>query len=203
MPAPVTAFFGRFTHALREFTVAQRALALLAVAVLVLGGIALASFLSRPSMAPLFSGISSADASAIVEQLRTDGVAYELTDGGSTVLVPEAAVDEQRLKAAAAGLPALDSTGYGLLDTMGVTASEFQQSVTYKRALEGELASTVASLNGVATASVRLAIPEETVFSESKTDPTASVFIETERGRSLSTDQKAVNRAHLRTARTR
>jgi flagellar M-ring protein FliF len=189
MPAPVTAFFGRFTHALREFTVAQRTLALLAVAVLVLGGIALASFISRPSMAPLFSGISSADASAIVEQLRADGVSYELTDGGSTVLVPEASVDEQRLKAAAAGLPALDSTGYGLLDTMGVTASEFQQSVTYKRALEGELASTVAALNGVASASVRLAIPEETVFSESKTDPTASVFIQTERGRSLSNDQ--------------
>jgi flagellar M-ring protein FliF len=189
MPAPVTAFFGRFTHALREFTVAQRTLALLAVAVLVLGGIALTTWLSRPSFTPLFSGVSGADASAIVEQLKADGVPYELTDGGSTVLVPDAEVDEQRLKAAAAGLPALDSTGYGLLDTMGVTASEFQQSVTYKRALEGELASTVTALNGVATASVRLAIPEETVFSESKADPTASVFVETERGRSLNTDQ--------------
>jgi flagellar M-ring protein FliF len=189
MPAPVTAFLGRFTHALREFTVAQRTLALLALAVLVLGGIALATWLSRPSFTPLFSGVSGADASAIVEQLKADGVPYELTDGGSTVLVPDAQVDEQRLKAAAAGIPALDSTGYGLLDTMGVTASEFQQSVTYKRALEGELASTVSSLNGVNTASVRLAIPEETVFSESKADPTASVFVETEQGRSLSTDQ--------------
>ena len=30
--------------------------------------------------------------------------------------------------------------GYSLLDKMGVTSSEFQQSVTYKRAIEGELA---------------------------------------------------------------
>ena len=63
---------------------------------------------------------------------------------------------------------------------MGVTSSEFQQSVTYKRALEGELAKTIEALDGVKTASVRLAIPEETVFVSEKADPTASVFVDTE-----------------------
>ena len=65
---------------------------------------------------------------------------------------------------------------------MGVTSSEFQQSVTYKRALEGELASTISALDGVKTASVRLAIPEETVFVATDPEPTASVFVETTPG---------------------
>ena len=67
--------------------------------------------------------------------------------------------------------------GYSLLDNMGVTASEFQQNVTYKRAIEGELAKTIESINGVSAASVQLAIPQQTVFTSEQQDPTASVFV--------------------------
>lgn len=189
MPRQVTSFFARFTNGVREFTVAQRTLALLAVAVLVLGVVGLGLWLSRPSYAPLFTGLQPADANSIVEQLQADAIPYELTDGGATVMVPQADVYNERLKAAAAGLPSASSGGYSLLDKMGVTSSEFQQSVTYKRALEGELAATIGALSGVKTASVRLAIPKETVFAAEKAAPTASVFIETSRGESLGSEQ--------------
>lgn len=189
MPKEVSAAFGRITHALREFTVAQRTIAIIGVAVLVVGAIALGAWFTRSQYSPLFSGLSGSDASAIVDQLDADGVPYQLTDGGQTILVPDTAVNSARLKAAAAGLPSLDNGGYALLDAMGVTASEFQQDVTYKRAIEGELASTIESIKGVRTASVKLAIPEKSVFVSEKQDPTASVFVDTEAGVSLSTDQ--------------
>lgn len=189
MPQQVTSFFHRLTSAVREFTIAQRTLALLAVAVLVLGAAGLGYMLSRPSYAPLFTGLQAADASAIVEQLQTQGVSYELSDGGATIMVPQGEVYSQRLAAAADGLPSASSGGYSLLDKMGVTTSEFQQSVTYKRALEGELAATIGALDGVKTASVRLAIPAETVFAAETAAPTASVFIETSRGEALGSDQ--------------
>ncbi|AMB58759.1 flagellar basal-body MS-ring/collar protein FliF [Microterricola viridarii] len=189
MPRQVTSALQRFTAGLREFTVAQRTIALLAVAVLVLGVAGLGIWLSRPSYAPLFTGLQAADASAIVEQLQSDSIQYQLSDGGSSILVPQDDVYAQRLKAAAAGLPSSSSGGYSLLDKMGVTTSEFQQSVTYKRALEGELAATIGALTGVKTASVRLAIPQETVFAAEKEAPTASVFIETNRGVTLGADQ--------------
>ncbi|MET1018350.1 MAG: flagellar basal-body MS-ring/collar protein FliF, partial [Microterricola sp.] len=189
MPRQVTSFFQRFTAGVREFTVAQRTLALRAVAVRVRGVAGRGIWLSRPSYAPLCTGLQAADANSIVEQLKADGVPYELNDGGGTIMVPQADVYNERLKAAAAGLPSSSSGGYSLLDDMGVTTSEFQQSVTYKRALEGELAATISALSGVKTASVRLAIPQETVFAEEKAAPTASVFIETERGESLDSDQ--------------
>lgn len=189
MPTQITSAFRRFITAIREFTIAQRTIALIGVAVLVLGVAGLATWLAQPSYSPLFTGLAAEDASSIVEQLRADSVPYQLADGGGSIMVPEERVYEQRLKAAAAGLPGSSNGGYSLLDNMGVTSSEFQQSVTYKRALEGELAATISSLKGVKTASVRLAIPEESVFVSTKADPTASVFIETKNGVTLSSDQ--------------
>lgn len=189
MPTQVRGALERALHALREFTVAQRTLALIGLAVLVVGGIAVGAWLTRPQYVPLYSGLAGADASAIVEQLESNDVAYELTDGGTTIMVPQQDVAAQRIAAAAAGIPGSESGGYALLDTMGVTASEFQQSVTYKRALEGELAKTLQGLTGVTAASVQLALPEESVFVEEQAPATAAVFLETASGRTLSADQ--------------
>jgi flagellar M-ring protein FliF len=189
MPSQVTSAFRRFAATLREFSIAQRTVAVIGIAVLVLGISALTMWATKPSYTPLYSGLSATDASSIVDQLNTDGVPYQLSNGGATILVPKDNVYDERLKAAAAGLPSSSTGGYSLLDKMGVTASEFQQSVTYKRALEGELASTIEAMKGVKTASVRLAIPEETVFVSTKKDPTASVFVETQNGVTLSSDQ--------------
>lgn len=189
MPQQVTSFFRRIGDSIRGFSLAQRVIAIIGVAVVALGITGIAMWASQPTYTPLFSGLQSSDASAIVDQLRTDGVQYQLTDGGGTIMVPQQSVYDERLKAASAGLPSSTTGGYSLLDKMGVTSSEFQQSVTYKRAMEGELANTIAAMKGVKTASVRLAIPEETVFVSEKKDPTASVFVETQNGVTLSQDQ--------------
>lgn len=189
MPAPLRAGLARLGAVIGGFSIAQRVLAVLGVAVLVVGIVAVGSWLSRPAFTPLFSGISGADANAVVEQLRASGVPYQLADGGATVLVPEEAVYEERIKAASAGLPASSTGGYSLLDSMGVTTSAFQQSVAYKRAIEGELAKTIGAMKGVSAASVQLALPEETVFVSERQKPTASVFVETQARSTLSTSQ--------------
>lgn len=189
MPVAVKNVFGRLAAYVKGFSAAQRTIAILVIAALLLGGIALASWLGKASYAPLFTGLAAADASSITDQLQTDGVPYQLTDGGATILVPQAQVYSERLKAASNGLPSSNEGGYSLLDKMGVTSSEFQQDVTYKRAMEGELAKTIGAMDGVQTATVQLAIPEKTVFVSEEKDPTASVFIATKNGAELSTDQ--------------
>lgn len=191
MPPFLATTIGRAKQIAGGFTVAQRTIAVIGAALLVMGVIALGSWLSKPQMSPLFTGLSAADASAVVEQLKSAGVPYELTEGGATILVPDAQVYPQRLTAAAAGLPSDTSGGYTLLDKMGVTASEFQQSVTYKRAIEGELARTIGAMSGVTAASVQLAIPEQSVFVAEERHPTASVFVKTQGGGSLTEDQVA------------
>ena len=190
MPAQLTTAFGRFKALINQFTLAQRTLAIIGVAGVVLGAIALSSFLMKPTMSPLFADVSTADASAIVDLLDGEGVPYELADGGRTVLVPENQLYGMRLKVAAAGLPASsDGAGYSLLDDMGMTASEFQQTTTYRRAMEGELAKTIAAMAGVEAATVKLAMPEESVFVSETADPTASVFVQTARGATLDAAQ--------------
>lgn len=189
MPAPIRAGLARIGSFIGGFSTAQRVLAVLAIGLLALGVAGLAAWWSKPAYTPLFSGLSGSDANAVVEQLRSGNVPYELSDGGATVLVPEAVVYEERIKAAAAGLPASSEGGYTLLDDLGMTSSEFQQSVTYKRAIEGELAATIGAMQGVRTASVQLALPEETVFVSERVDPTASVFVETDAGTALTTNQ--------------
>ncbi|GAA3863497.1 flagellar basal-body MS-ring/collar protein FliF [Leifsonia kafniensis] len=189
MQQKLSAAFSRAQGVVGGFTAAQRTVTIIGIAVLVLGAVALGTWATKPQLTPLFSGLSAADANTIVEQLRSEKVQFELTNGGSTILVPEGDVYTQRLTAAAAGMPSSSTGGYALLDEMGVTTSEFQQSVTYKRALEGELAATIGAMKGVKLASVKLAIPEDTVFVSTKQDPTASVFVETQNGVTLSTDQ--------------
>jgi flagellar M-ring protein FliF len=189
MPPALRTMLTSLGDRIRAFTIAQRTLAVLGVAILVLGGVFLTSYLTKPTYTPLFTGLAATDASAVVQQLQTDGVQYQLADGGSTILVPQSAVYSERLKVASAGLPADNTQGYALLDQMGVTASEFTQNVTYKRAIEGELAKTIEAMDGVKSASVQLAIPQQTVFSDSKQDPTASVFIQTMPGVTLTSSQ--------------
>jgi flagellar M-ring protein FliF len=189
MPAPLASAFRRIGDYVRGFSSAQRTVAIIGVAVLVLGGFALASWLSKPSYAPLFTGLAASDASAIVDQLTTDGVPYQLEDGGASILVPQDKVYAERLKAASNDLPSNTTSGYSLLDNMGVTASQFQQDVTYKQAMEEELATTIEAMDGVKNASVKLAIPQETVFTAQTADPTASVFVATAGNQQLSADQ--------------
>jgi flagellar M-ring protein FliF len=190
MPAQVKSLFGRMSGAVKQFSLPQKTFALIAVAAILLGGFAVYSWASKPSLSPLFSGLSATDASAVVDQLSAQGVQYELADGGGTVMVPQDKLYAMRLKLAAAGLPAnTDGGGYSLLDGMSMTSSEFQQQTTYQRALEGELAKTISAMDGVEAATVKLALPKESVFVSQKQDPTASVFVRTRTGTDLTNDQ--------------
>jgi flagellar M-ring protein FliF len=190
MPAALQSTVNKLTGAIKQFSLVQRVFALIAIAAIVIIGFAVYSWASKPTLTPLFSGLSGTDASSVVDQLTADGVTYELADGGATVMVPTAAVYSERIKLAAAGLPAnSDGTGYSLLDNLSATSTEFQQQTTYQRAMEGELAKTIKSMDGVESATVKLAIPKESVFSDEQTKPTASVFVREKAGTELTANQ--------------
>ncbi|WP_127126480.1 flagellar basal-body MS-ring/collar protein FliF [Georgenia sp. SYP-B2076] len=187
MPAAVSGFFGRLKAVWDQFSLPQRTLVAIGLAVLVLGGAALYSWASKPTMSPVFTNLSAEDASAVVDQLQADGVPYELAEGGGTVLVPADQLYDLRISLAATGLPT-SKDGYSLLDNMGMTSSDFQQQVTYQRALEGELAKTIGAIDGVAASTVHLALPQESVFVERAVAPTASVFVKLQQGKTMDTN---------------
>jgi flagellar M-ring protein FliF len=142
----------------------------------VAGGLFLSRTGTAPSMGALYTDLGSADAASVVDALSSRGVTYELTDAGKTVLVPQDQVYDLRVALAGEGLPTTND-GYALLDNQGITTSEFRQRIDYQRALEGELARTLSALEGVQTASVHLALPDESVFIDQPANPTASVLV--------------------------
>jgi flagellar M-ring protein FliF len=177
----VSAFVAKLRSMFSGFTNGQKAMTAIAVLVAMIGVGLFASWVTKPTYAPLFTGLSSTDAAAITAKLTEAKEPYQLADGGQTVLVPQADVYQQRIDLSGQGLPAGGGggDGYSLLDKQSMTSSDFQQKVTYQRALEGELRKTIEAIDGVQTAVVHLAIPEEDVFTENASTPTASVLVKT------------------------
>src|SRR5919112_1663940 len=174
---------------LSTISLGQKVVIGLLLAGLLLGGFYFYSWITTPTQAPLFSNLAATDASSIVDELNASGVAYELTDGGTTIMVGKDSVYDLRLSMSGKGLPAGQETGYALLDEQGITTSEFQQQVSYQRALEGELSATLESLAGVRQAVVHVALPEDEVFVTEQSEPTASVLLDLAAGTALSGEQ--------------
>ena len=70
MPKMLTSYYDRAKLVVSGFSLAQRTIAIIGVALLVMGAIALGAWLTKPQMSPLFTGLSAGDASAVVEQLK-------------------------------------------------------------------------------------------------------------------------------------
>ncbi len=133
---------------------------------------------SQPTMAPLFTELTLDDSGRIVKELDTQGIPYELRGDGATVLVPKTQVTRLRMRLAETGLPRGGSVGYEIFDksdTLGTTS--FVQNVNHLRALEGELARTIRSLDRVAAARVHLVVPERQLFARDKQEPSAAIVL--------------------------
>ena len=189
MTARSDAALDRGRRLLAGFTAGQRAMLVVAAVGLVVVAVVLTRFAAQPTWTPLFSNLSGGDANAVVEQLKTQGVQYQLSNGGSTVLVPQSQVYDLRVALAGKNLPAGDSGGWSLLDQQGMTSTDFQQNVAYQRAMEGELGKTLQAMTGVQTAIVHLAIPKKDVFTSDTDVPTASVLLALKPGATVAQGQ--------------
>lgn len=172
-----------------DFTIGQRAMVVVATLLLLGGGLMFMQWASAPSWAPLYTNLSAEDASEITTQLDSTGVPYELRDGGATIVVPRQVVYETRIDLSAQGLPKVGQDGWNLIDEQGLTTSEFRQRVDFQRAMEGELARTIASIDVVESATVHLVMPEDDLFSGDEVHPSASVLIEPASSQSLNSGE--------------
>ncbi|MBL8715972.1 MAG: flagellar M-ring protein FliF [Myxococcales bacterium] len=165
----------------------------LVVGIVVFGTLAALLFVrvGRETYAPLFTQLDRDDAAALVAKLKEMKVPYRLIGDGTGVEVPEARVHELRLDLAAAGLPRGGGVGFESFDKMKLGATEFEQRVLYRRALEGELARTVGSLSAVQSARVHLVLPERSVFVSKNEPASASVVVKMRPGRALSAGEIA------------
>lgn len=158
---------------------AARLAAMLAVTLALIGFFAFVMLrMSQPAMGVLFADLSSQDVSAIVKDLDTRGIKYELRGDGQTILAPRADVPKLRLELAGKGIPSGGGVGYEIFDKGDAFSStSFVQNINHLRALEGELSRTIRSIGRVQAARVHLVIPERRLFERDREPPRASIAL--------------------------
>ncbi|MEQ8992318.1 MAG: flagellar basal-body MS-ring/collar protein FliF [Pseudomonadales bacterium] len=159
-----------------------------------IGGLALVAALAvtlltwgmRPQYQVLLPGMSDQDKSAAIASLTRAGIEHRLDPASGLLTVPGPRMHEARLQLATDGLPKADGVGFELLDRdTGIGTSQMAETARFQRALEGELARSVATLNSVQSARVHLALPRRTVFLRDRASPSASVLVDLHPGRNL------------------
>ncbi len=133
----------------------------------------------RPDFAVLYENIREADAAQIVSELEQRGIEYRLEDEGRRILVPRGNTGEARILIAGSGIAMGGIVGFELFNETDMGLTEFAQKVNYQRALQGELARTIMSMEDIEFARVHLSLPERTLFRASQQAPKAAVTLQT------------------------
>ncbi len=134
--------------------------------------------MTSPQMSPLFTDLNLDDSAAIVKELDRQGVPYQLRNDGNIILVPQTRVARLRMTLAEDGLPRGGGVGYEIFDkTDAFGTTSFVQNIDRLRALEGELARTIRSLDRVEDARVHLVMPQRPLFSRDTVEPSASIAL--------------------------
>ena len=133
----------------------------------------------------LYTDLNLEDAKQIVTKLETENIKYKLTNNGTEIQVPKELVNKMRVETAELALSSKGSNvGYEIFDNSDALGStNFIQNVNLIRALEGELARTIRSVDNVKNARVHIVLPKREMFSKEEQLPSASVIIRTEKGK--------------------
>jgi len=180
MPEKARAFLKQLAEFWASLPTPKRVALVLVMGGVLAGVMAISVLGSRETYGTLYSELATEDASAIVEKLKTAQVPYRIESGGTVIQVPEERIPGLRLELASAGLPHGGSVGFEIFDRSKIGATAFEQQVNLRRALEGELARSVMSIDGVKSARVHLVLPERRLFAAREESASASVVVKLE-----------------------
>lgn len=168
-----------------------------AVAAALTLAISLVWWLLKPEYAVMYPNLPDQESAQVLEALERLGVMYRLDPTTGAIEVQTGQIHEARLRLANEGLPRASGFGFELLqEDQGIGTSRQMEEVRRNRALEGELARSVATLNSVESARVHLALPRDSVFVRDRVKPSASVLLTLHPGRVLN-EQRVAGIVHL------
>ena len=135
-------------------------------------------YVNRPGYETLYVGLETSDLNQISIVLAENGMDFQVGTDGASLQVPVGQTGKARLLLAEKGLPNSTNAGYELFDNVGsLGLTSFMQEVTRVRALEGEIARTIQSIDGISSARVHIVMADRGSFRQAEQKPTASVMI--------------------------
>ncbi|PKP93311.1 MAG: flagellar M-ring protein FliF [Alphaproteobacteria bacterium HGW-Alphaproteobacteria-16] len=146
------------------------------------------AMMATPPQRVLFANLPESDKAAVSEALAAARISSRLDSTGS-VTVAEDDYHRARMLLAGQDLPKAAPGGYAILDDLPMGVSRAVEGERLRQARETELARSIREIDTVAEARVHLATPEVTVFVRDKSEPSASVIVKLQPGRTLSDAQ--------------
>ncbi len=177
---------------LSNLSIARQVGLLLGIALSVSIGIAVVLWSQEDSYDLLYAGMGADDSADIIQIIDELGIDYKVETESGALMVPADEVRKLKLKLAAQGLPRSQSSsaGYELLDKeTGFGTSRNVELMRFRRALEGEIAKTISTIQNIKSARVLLALPKQSVFVRKRKKPSASVIVNLYQGRRLEKEQ--------------
>ena len=113
------------------------------------------------------------------EELEASGVQFAVVGSGNnlTLKTSKDFINIAKIKLVTSEAATSKHVGWEIFEKSSLGTTNFENKVKYLRALEGELSRSLESLSGVLRASVKIAIPKDTIFTEKKSDTTASAVL--------------------------
>jgi flagellar M-ring protein FliF len=142
--------------------------------------------MGRSEYQPIYTGLSTDEGVTLVQHLAVRGISAQLTSDGTGLSVPAGDAAKARMDLAAEGLPRSGHLGFEIFDKPNWAGSDFVEQVNYQRALEGELETTIESMDGLEAVRVHLAMAHDSVFTDQQRDAKASVLVRLHPGVRLS-----------------
>jgi flagellar M-ring protein FliF len=170
---------------------------LIGIAASIALGVGVVQWASTPSYEPLFGNMSPSDNATAIDALEANGIQYKLEAGSGLLLVPYEDVPRARMALASEGFPRAGGIGFeSLYQEQEMGLSSFMEQARYQRAVEAELARTIAAMDTVKGARVHIAIAKQSAFMRRGQEPSASVMLSLYPGRALS-DRQLSGIVHL------
>jgi flagellar M-ring protein FliF len=185
-----SAVLGQLTEGYLKLPLLQKIIFPLLIVGSVVGIVFVSKWANSPDYVVLYSDLQPADASAVVEKLKSQKIKYEIRgDGGTVAISPPEMVHELRMTMASEGIPKGGTPGFELFDQTSLGTTTFVEKLKFIRGLQGELERTIGSIDAVSSARVHITQPEKTVFAKGAAKPTASVMLKLRGGGELDKKQ--------------
>jgi len=155
----------------------QKGFLLAGAAVTVVLLVLFSRLIGTPDYQTLSAGLDASEVQKLAGQLDAQGISHQTSTDGKTISVPANKLDAARMAIASVGSPGAGRAGFELFDKMSWGQTEFDQKVTYQRALEGELERSIETLSDVASARVHLVMATDSVFIDRQRAAKASVIL--------------------------
>ena len=146
---------------------------------------------SAPTYRSVYPGMSEADRQEAKDALDAAGFAPRIDVSTGSLQVADERYHEARILLASQDIPRSATAGgfENLLEQGSMTTSRFMEQVSYRAAMETELASSITEIATIRGARVHLAEPQQSVFVRNQVPAKASVVVMPHPGRVVTQSQ--------------